>query len=239
MLLRYPVCMCGRYTLVPGGAEGVPEAFDVHGPAPPPRWNLAPTQQAAVVRVGLDGRELSYLQWGLIPRWAKELSSARRSINARSETVAEKPSFRAAFQSRRCLVPASAWYEWTAPDGGPSRSKQAWLIWPDEAGSPDAAGLFAFAGIWESWGQGAEGLETLAILTMEARPEVAEIHERMPVIVRPDEYSAWLGESDGELGPIFGAVDRPELSARRVSSLVNSVAHEDSRCIAADAGLFV
>ena len=230
--------MCGRFTLVPGGAESVPEAFDVRGPAPPPRWNLAPSQQLAVVRPGPEGRELGFLQWGLIPDWSKDRSSARRSINARSETVAEKPSFRAAFQSRRCLVPASAWYEWTANEGGPRGAKQAWLLWPEESGSPDAAGLFAFAGIWEEGVDGTEQGQSLAILTTAARPEVAQIHERMPVVLRPEEYSRWLGETEGDLLATFLPATRPLLTARRVSRLVNSVAHEDPRCIAAESGLF-
>ena len=138
--------MCGRFTLVPGGAERVLEHFEVRGPAPEVRWNLAPSQQTGVVRGGDDGRELVPMRWGLVPAWSKNAADVRAPINARSETVAEKASFRAAFARRRCLVPASGWYEWEKPPVESSRPKgvkappkQPWLLWVDGAGDPDGA----------------------------------------------------------------------------------------------------
>lgn len=250
--------MCGRFTLVPGGAERVPEVFDVRGPAPPPRWNVAPSTGVAIVRqppaaadavtagsaesAGLgEARELLEAAWGLLPHWSKGEKGARRSINARSETVHEKPSFRDAFHKRRCLVPASGWYEWQKrADGGP---KQPWLLWPEEGGSPDGEGLFALAGIWEerpAEDESGPAGRSFALLTAAARGEVEEVHDRMPVILRPQEYDTWLdaGAERGALQELLLPDARPPLCARRVSTYVNKVANQSERCIEEQRELF-
>ena len=257
--------MCGRFTLVPGGAEQVPEHFDVHASAPPARWNLAPSQEAPVVRIapgaevegGIAGtRELVYLAWGLLPAWVRDPRGARAPINARAETVAEKPSFRAAYARRRCLVPASGWYEWEKPPADSARprgvrapAKQPWLLWPEFAGSPDDRGLFAMAGIWERWeprgevgevGDAASPRESFAILTTEAHASIAGIHPRMPVVLRPEEYRAWLepGADREHLQALLRPSGRPGITARPVSPLVNHARSESPQCIQAAAGLY-
>jgi len=175
--------MCGRYTLAVS-PEKLSDRFAVEPPFDlKPRYNIAPTQAVVAVRE-IDGhRELVSLRWGLIPAWAKDASIGNRLINARSETILEKPSFRTAFQRRRCLIPASGFYEWqTLPDG-----KQPFYFTP----SDDA--LIAFAGVWEQW-RAPDGslIESCTILTTKANEVVAPIHDRMPVIVPPDLDAVWL-----------------------------------------------
>lgn len=189
--------MCGRYTLTVD-ANGLLEHFGLFNNRMvplQPRYNIAPTQPIAVVREvvkqGRAERELAHVVWGLIPSWAKDVSIGSKMINARSETVREKPAFRHAFRRRRCLVPADGFYEWKAL----GRKKQPyWIHHPDRK-------ILAMAGIWEMW-QNADGseLESCAILTTTANEKMRELHERMPVILRPEDYARWLGtlEQDAE-----------------------------------------
>lgn len=149
-----------------------------------PRYNIAPTQQVSVVRLRADAsRELSLLRWGLVPSWAQDPSIGQRMINARAETIASKPSYRAAFRRRRCLVPADGYYEWQKV----GRAKQPYYIrLRDEP-------LFALAGLWEQWHDtGGELWETFAIITTEANQATRTIHDRMPVILSPQDYAQWL-----------------------------------------------
>src|SRR5262249_8129107 len=149
-----------------------------------PRYNVAPSQLVPVVRLGADGgRQLELLRWGLVPSWAKDEKIGYSLINARSETVAEKPSFRSAFKQRRCLVLESGFYGWAPRDG----KKQPWLF------GLQGAEPFAFAGLWERWEKGeGDPLETCTIITTEANDTVRPVHNRMPVILPHDSLAAWL-----------------------------------------------
>jgi len=150
--------------------------------APPDRFNIAPGQFALTVRAGADGPAPATARWGLVPHWAKDPSIAYKMINARSETAAEKPAFREALQHRRCLIPASAFYEWQ----GDKPPKQPYAIYAEDR-QP-----FAFAGLWERWGEPAQPLETFTILTRAADDSIAWLHARMPVVVNPVHFGDWL-----------------------------------------------
>ncbi len=197
--------MCSRYFL---DADGNVIAYTFNVPVHDrirKRFNIAPTQEAPVVRVNAEGeREVAMLRWGLVPFWALDPSIGNRMINARSETVAEKPSFRNAFKARRCIVPASGFFEWK---GEPGR-KQPYAI--TAADQP----LFAFAGLWESWRDksqpDAPAVETFTILTTDANEAVAAIHDRMPVILPADRLQDWLAgppaQAQALLAPYAGPV---------------------------------
>jgi putative SOS response-associated peptidase YedK len=177
--------VCGRYVLVSPG-EVIAEHFRLTAvPAYPPRYNIAPTQEALVVRETPDGaREAVALRWGLIPFWAKDPSIGNRMINARAEGLVDKPAFRAAFRRRRCLVPADGFFEWQAVAG---RRKQPYLV-RLASGAP-----FAMVGLWEQWRppQGDE-IATFTIITTSANDQIHALHDRMPVIVAPADYDEWL-----------------------------------------------
>lgn len=176
--------MCSRYSLT-SPPEAVRDYFKVGGDDDfPPRYNVAPTQPIPIVRVSAGGvRELTLVRWGLIPGWVKDPSQFTTLLNARSESVIEKPSFRSAMKYRRCLVPADAFYEWT----GPKTDKRPYMI------RPRSGGPIAFAGLWEHW-QGADGseIETAAIITTSPNATLQPIHDRMPVILHPSVFDAWL-----------------------------------------------
>lgn len=180
--------MCGRYVLSATG-EQIAAHFALAGaPSIAPRYNIAPTQQVPVVRLARSGeRELVLLRWGLVPFWAKDLAIGQRQINARAESLETRPAFREAFRRRRCLVPATGFYEWQA---GPRR-KQPYLC------RLPGHGLFAFAGLWESW-RSPEGevAQTYAIVTADANDALRPVHDRMPVIVPAGEYESWLHGED-------------------------------------------
>lgn len=181
--------MCSRYSLT-SPPEAVRAYFAARtAPAFPPRYNIAPTQPVLIVRAAAGGgRELVLVRWGLIPSWVKDPGTFTTLINARSETAAEKPSFRAAMRHRRCLVPTTGFYEWTGMPG----SKRPHLIRPRDGG------LMAMAGLAEHW-SGADGseIETMAILTTGANATTQTIHDRMPVILAPADFDAWLDCSSG------------------------------------------
>lgn len=177
--------MCGRFSNALSWREMV-TLYRITMGTPinyPPRYNIAPTQEAPVVRqAGERDRELVMLRWGLVPFWANDLKIGYKTINARAETVAEKPSFRHAFKRRRCLVPASGYYEWKATGDG----KQ-----PYHFVSVDG-GPFAFAGLWERWEKGETPVETFTIIVTEGNELTRAIHDRMPVILDPSAWEAWL-----------------------------------------------
>jgi len=214
--------VCGRYALVAEASE-LMEAFDV--PLPDfegrPRYNIAPGQRAPVVAEDRRGRRMGRLTWGLVPAWQDEPRAGL--INARSESVLDKPSFREAFERRRCLVPAQGFYEWKR-DGG---AKRPFWIYPVEGG------LVSFAGIWERWSRpGAEPRHTYAIMTMPASVDVAYVHDRMPVVIGALERDAWL-DRDTDVETALALVRQgpgPRLACHPVSTRVNGP-HED------DAGL--
>ncbi|MGQ0604171.1 MAG: SOS response-associated peptidase [Anaerolineales bacterium] len=209
--------MCGRFTLTVDSDELQP-AFDLSEPAPAglmPRYNIAPTQPVAVVP-NLEPRKLELFQWGLIPSWAKDPKIGNSLINARGETVAEKPAFRAALKRRRCLVLADGFYEWKRE----GKTKTPMYI-QLKGGKP-----FALAGLWEVW-HAADGsaVNTCTIITTEPNALTKDIHDRMPVILPPSAYDTWL--TPGELPtPEALALLKPfaasKMKARPVSTLVNS-----------------
>ena len=223
--------MCGRFTQRLPWRE-LQEFLDLVGTPQNlrPRYNVAPGQSIATVRLADGGRRLSMLRWGLIPAWAKEPSIGYKMINARAETAHQKPSFRAAFKARRCLIPADGFYEWKRE----GKAKQPYLI-----GMKGGSG-FVFAGLWESWrvpeglaltgslSELASGdvLETCTILTTEANATLAPIHPRMPVILPPEAYDPWLG---GEAVPL-APYPAKAMTLHPVSTLVNKPANDDERC---------
>ncbi|MEM9682947.1 MAG: SOS response-associated peptidase [Pseudomonadota bacterium] len=220
--------MCGRYSLTTP-TEGLRALFGFDElPNLPPRYNIAPTQDVAAVRSSPDNgkRSFTLFRWGLIPSWAKDPSIGSKMINARAETVAEKPAYRAAFRRRRCLIPADGFYEWEKREDG---GKQPWRITLKEGGP------FAFAGLWEDW-LGADGseVETCTIVTTNAAPVIKRIHHRMPVILDPSDFDVWLsGEPEVAyelLRPFAG-----ELDAYCVSTRVNNVRNDDRSLIDGEA----
>lgn len=181
--------MCSRYSLT-SPPEAVRAYFGhVNEMAYPPRYNIAPTQPVAIVRLDHQRRrEIALVRWGLIPSWVKDPARMSQLFNARAESAAEKPSFRGSMRHRRCLVPADCFYEWMGPAG----AKRPFMV------RPVAGGPMAFAGLWEHW-LGADGseIETMAILTVAANPTVGRIHDRMPAILPPEHFEAWLDTSSG------------------------------------------
>jgi putative SOS response-associated peptidase YedK len=220
--------MCGRFTLR-ARPELLATLFDL-SEVPPlaPRYNIAPTQPVSAVRAGFGGgeREMTFLTWGLIPSWAKDISMGARMINARSETVAEKPSFRAAFKYRRCLVPADGFYEWKSISG---KSKQPYLIHlPDHE-------PFAIAGLWEHW-EGPDGsvIESCTLLTTDANEAVRPLHNRMPVILAQDDYEEWLdpeAQDTDNLRHLLRPFPAESIQAYAVTTHVNNPRNEDAGCI--------
>jgi putative SOS response-associated peptidase YedK len=224
--------MCGRYTLHTS-PEVIAELFDLPAaPALADRYNIAPTQPVAIVRESKSdaAREWALVLWGLIPSWSKDPSMGARMINARAETVEEKPAFRAAFKRRRCLLPADGFYEWQSR----GKAKQPYYITMRD-GSP-----FAFAGLWESWtGPDGSTLESTTILTTEPNELMATLHNRMPVIIDPQDYGLWLGSAEDvprEPVDVLRHLLRPypteAMDAYPVSKYVNSPANEGAECIA-------
>lgn len=219
--------MCGRFTLVAPG-EAVAELFQLPlTPTLAPRYNIAPTQPVAAVRIspGTGNRELTYFNWGLIPRWAKDPTIGSRMINARAETAAEKPSFKAAFKYRRCLVPADGFYEWQKLNG----KKQPVRIQVQDGQ------LFAIAGLWEHWisPDGSE-IESCTLLTTEPNELLLQVHNRMPVILAPDDFALWLdphAQHPGEVQHLLRPYPAEEMSFYPVSTFVNDPRHEDPQCI--------
>ncbi len=237
--------MCGRFTLR-APASVIAEQFALFElPLFMRRFNIAPTQPVPVVRMqpatvaagpgeGLSAarREFVLLRWGLIPSWAKEPSIGNRMINARAETVSEKPAYRAAFRRRRCLVVADGFYEWQRA----GRARQPYFIRMRDD-SP-----FAFAALWEAW-EGADHsyIESCTILTTEPNDLMRPIHDRMPVILPPEHYAAWLDpacEDAASLQPLLRPNPADVMRAEPVSTYVNNPKHDDSRCIERQRELF-
>ncbi|QNT69185.1 SOS response-associated peptidase [Defluviicoccus vanus] len=221
--------MCGRYTRIRPWSELVAlYRITARTPPPnlPPRYNIAPTQSVPIVRRkdDHDERELALVRWGLLPAWAKDTSISYKMINARAETVDQKPAFRLAFRRRRCLVVADGFYEWRLEG---SQKQPYYLTLP--ANRP-----FAFAGLWERWRnpEGGDPIESCTIIVCEANPSVRPIHERMPVILEPNTFELWL-DTEAELTPIKALLkpcDGP-LMAVPVSSRVNNVRNDDPDCL--------
>jgi putative SOS response-associated peptidase YedK len=189
------------------------------------RYNVAPTQNILAVRTVSDERELTFFKWGLIPAWAKDASMGARLINARSETVEEKPSFREAFKQRRCIIPADGFYEWRREGG----KKQPYFFHlRDER-------PFGFAGLWERWeGDGGQVINSCTILTTEANEVLRPVHDRMPVILHPDDYEVWL-DTDARKHDFAKELLRPytagEMLGYPVSASINSPRNQGAQLI--------
>jgi putative SOS response-associated peptidase YedK len=191
----------------------------------PARYNLTPGQAVAAVREHDGQRRVDALTWGLVPFWAKDPAIGRRLINARLETIAAKPAFREAATRRRCLIPASGFYEWGAAERG--QKKQPYFI------APTREPLLALAGLWERWkSPTGERLETCVIVTVEASPELAAIHDRMPLIVPRDAHATWLDPSTNVAAIAELALDPRALEIRRVGFGVNDPRKDDPTLIA-------
>ena len=220
--------MCGRYTLSDPGdlieELGVQTRFTFK-----PRYNIAPTQQAPAVRMRKDGqgREVAMLRWGLVPFWAQDLAIGSRMINARSETAAEKPSFRNALKDRRCLLLTDGFYEWKKLE---AKNKQPYHIHRADR-KP-----FVFAGLWERWSKDPEigPVETFTILTTEPNAKIAELHDRMPVILQPEAWDFWLDPSVKDsraLSECLRPCPDDFLDFTPVSRMVNSPANDVPQCL--------
>ena len=176
-----------------------------------PRYNICPTQDVHAVTSEAGARRLRALRWGLVPHWAKAPTDGPLLINARAETVAEKPAFRDAVRNRRCLVPTSGFYEWTKDGDG---NRLPWFIHSDAP--------LVLAGIWQDWTKGEETLSTCAVVTTAAEGPLTELHHRVPVILAPEDWALWLGEEEGKAAPLMRAPPEGLLRWHRVGREVNS-----------------
>lgn len=210
--------MCGRYNYLSDG-PGFQEEFQAVLEFDwEPRYNISPSQPVPIVIASEGRRVVRLAHWGFVPSWARD-PDGRRPINARAETVATNGLFRNAFRQRRCLVPFTGWYEWMKTDGG----KVPYWIRPAE-------GPAAFAGIWDVWGEGDAALVTCAVITTDAAPSIAHIHDRMPVVLDREAWDGWLTGTPAEasrwLAPYAG-----RLVWHAVSRYVNSPWNEGPACI--------
>jgi len=213
--------MCGRYSL--GNTDGMTEFFEISEVRLPPRFNIAPSQLAPTIRMDEEGkRKLDQLQWGLVPHWFKDKPSSSMLINARGETVHQKPAFRSAFRRNRCLVPADGFFEWRKMAGG----KQPYFI------SLKHQPLFAFAGIWDRVFKEPDPLESFSIVTCEANELISDVHARMPVILPPENFDNWLRSDDQcQLQDLLVPYPAEEMQMYPVSKLVNSPANDRPECV--------
>ncbi|WP_350332970.1 SOS response-associated peptidase [Coralliovum pocilloporae] len=214
--------MCGRYALNSELFE-VQQAFKVdEQPQWAARYNITPTQPAFIVHRQSQERTGQLVRWGFVPSWAKDPAAMSLIINARSETLEEKPSFRAAYKHRRCLVPATGFYEWQRS----GKTKTPYWV------PPAGGGLIAFAGIWETWSDAAgTEMDTMAILTTEANATLAAIHHRQPVVIHPDQFDAWLGidpVSPSELKEMTRPAPDDFFAPVRVGERINKAIHDDA-----------
>ena len=220
--------MCGRFTLAidPGELQTAFPGIEFPAMGITPRYNISPSQPVVAI-LQSSNKYLDFLTWGLIPSWAKEPSLGAKMINARSETVAEKPSFRNAFRRRRCLIPASGFYEWRS-DPETNAKEPVYIYIKNEP-------LLAFAGLWEIW-QSSDGSEirSCTIITTQANSFIKPIHDRMPVIISPANYDKWLTTSEenvNSLTDLFLPYSANEFTCHRVSRLVNNPLNETEACV--------
>lgn len=206
--------MCGRFVItLPNDAMA-----RLFGAAPDndlpegPDYNVCPTARVRVVRAGETGRRLCAMRWGLVPAWYQDLADGPLLINARAETIAEKPAFREAARRRRCLVPADGFYEWTR-DG---ERRQPWYI-SRQDGAP-----VVMAGVWQDWTRGETKLATCAIVTCAANPAIARLHHRMPVILAPADWALWLGEAGHGAARLMRPAEEDALVFHKVHPRVNA-----------------
>jgi putative SOS response-associated peptidase YedK len=221
--------MCGRYAISTSRLARIENALGIELPKVQPHYNVAPTQIVPVVRTNEGGYELVGMRWGLIPAWSKEPRTSYATFNARAETVAEKPAFRAAYRSRRCLVPASGFYEWREEQG----RKQPWYF-----SATDGQEL-AFAGLWEQGhGPDAPPLLSCTVIVGTANEVVAPVHDRMVVILGPEDYATWLDpkQARGSIDHLLRPCPADWLRGWRVARTVNKAGPEGPELIAPLAG---
>lgn len=217
--------MCGRFVIT-SAPSALRQVFGyVEQPNFPPRYNVAPTQPVPVVILENGARHFRLMRWGLLPSWVKDPRKFTLLINARSETIQEKPAFRNAIRRRRCLIPADGYYEWQTID----KRKQPYFIHQRD-GQP-----FGFAALAETWmGPNGEELDTVAIVTAAASTGMSVLHQRVPVTIAPDDFSRWLdcsGDDASAVMPLLHAPDDGDFVWHPVSGAVNKVAHDDAQLI--------
>lgn len=217
--------MCGRYALRSPRAR-LEETFELQVPEwVTPRFNIAPSQAIAVIRERHGQREWAALRWGLIPFWSKQDNPRYATINARAETVAEKPAYRKPFRAQRCLIPADGFYEWKAA----GKAKQPFFIHLKD----DAP--FAFAGLWDRWQQGEQVIESATLIVTDANAAMAPVHERMPVILSAEHWQLWLdqGHFDAQqLQALLKPYAGKDLELNAVNRTVNSPSNDSADCVA-------
>ena len=216
--------MCGRYTLKASPEDvaehfGLPEVPDLL-----PRYNVAPTQMVPAVKMTPDGRALTMLKWGLVPSWADDPGIGSRMINARGETVAEKPAYRSAFKQRRCLLPGDGFFEWK-PEG---KVKQPWHFRLKDGGP------YAFAGLYEHWSKDGRTVDSCTLITGEPNDLVRPIHDRMPVILPSDRYEEWLDPENKHtegLLRLLKPYDARKMVAYPVDRIVSKAGVDNPQCV--------
>jgi len=222
--------MCGRYVII-----STPEAIRAmfgYGELPnfPPRYNVAPTQPIPVVRLDNGKRSFALMRWGLLPAWVKDPKAFPLLINARGESVLDKPAFRNAMRRRRCLIPTDGFYEWQ-----PGPPKRPYFV-QAKRGADGTAPPLAFAGLYETWtGPNGEELDTAAIITTTANRTLAAVHERMPVFVAPEAFDLWLDWANVEAdvaAALIAPADEGLLEVYEVSTAVNRVVNDSAALIA-------
>ena len=224
--------MCGRYTLTRAEVREFGERFlisDFSETRLVPRFNIAPSQNVAAILQENGRTVLSSLKWGLIPSWAKDLKKTKPMINARIETIAEKPFFKSALKTRRCIIPADGFFEWRQdPDTG--QKIPTYIHLPDKA-------MFGFAGLWDRWtSEDGEVLRTCTIITMPANSFMQTIHDRMPAILPPQNETSWLNQAETDVSTLLSLlvpIDSSSLASFAVSKAVNSPRTDTQDCIAA------
>lgn len=219
--------MCGRFIQCTSG-ERLAERFQIStAPRLTPRYNVAPSQPVGAIRVTLTGqREFAALRWGLIPAWSPEPRTSYSTINARAETVADKPTYRQAFRQRRCLIPADGFYEWRRV----GTRKQPYCI------APADGQVLAFAGLWERWERDGQILESCTLLVTQANALIASIHDRMPVILDPADEARWLDPAvtdSAVLQPLLVPCPPERLRLWPVATAVNATRHNEPELMAA------
>ena len=218
--------MCGRFTLHTP-EDQIREAFNLDHTEPlglNPCYNVAPSQQIPVIRDTESSREMVFAQWGLVPNWSKEPKTKYPTINARIESVAEKPTYRTPFKRRRCLIPADGFFEWKVVNGHkiPHHIRMRNLS------------VFAFAGLWDRWEGEGQTLDSCTIIVMPANEVMKPLHERMPAIIAPAHYDLWLDSritDKNEIMQYLTSAPSSQLKAYPVSTWVNVPKHDDERCI--------
>jgi putative SOS response-associated peptidase YedK len=213
--------MCGRYSQTKSiktlkeHFQAIAEEMDYNQ-----RYNIAPSQSVPIVIAGEQKREIHTMRWGLIPSWAKDSALGNKLINARAETVHEKPSFKSSLKQRRCLVPTDGFYEWQVRDQG--KAPQYIRL--------RTGGLFAFAGLWSEWDSGKEILQTFSIITTSANRDLESIHHRMPVILMPQDYENWLAPSSKAFHSLMKPLGEGLLDHYEVSKTVNFPKNDSEEC---------